>query len=174
MKFINNIISNIKYYLKAYPHFGYAFENPFNIFGNKIIRRIFCFPVIKFNCYPIKYNNNFANALFGLYFVGLSWKDKYGEPHYEDDPFIQLNLFGYCFKIKFTCPVSDKYCTIESYWESMLEYYNKIINNESPNLYDILENNIWIDSKGNSFSNTLFLTNFGITQYIIDKHKSKK
>ena len=135
--------SNINYVYKVYNWFDYMFENPFNIWYNK--------------------------SIFGLYTVALSWKSKYGESRYEDDPFIQVNLFGICFKLQFVCPF-DNIATIESYWESILEYYGKLYEHKIPNLYKIIQKNTWINVNGDKFDTTVILTNRGYLKYLNDMH----
>lgn len=170
---LKSYINNIKYIWKVHPKFGYFFENPFKIWFSKVIREYFILPSFKFNVHSLKYNDNFGNAIFGIYTSALSWKDKYGEPRYEDDPFIQLNLFGICFQLKFKCPFNN-IATEEAYWESMLEYYRIIYKKEKPNLYKILNKNTWVDMNGNYFDNTLFLTLRGFMTYMNDRDIENK
>lgn len=177
---INNILnklkktwSDIKYIFKVYDLFDYEFENPFKIWYNKSIRQVFVLPHIKFNVHSVIYEPSFANDIFGLYTVALSWKSKYGEPRYEDDPFIQLNLFGVCFKIQFRSPTNDGTLTCipdEAYWESMLEYYGKLYEHKIPNLYKIIEKNTWININGDEDDTTVILTNRGYLKYLNDKN----
>ena len=171
---INNILnklkriwSNIKYVCKTYNWFGHMFKNPFSIWYNKSIRQIFILPNIKFKVHSIMYEPSFANDIFGIYTVALSWKSKYGEPRYEDDPFIQLNLFGICFKLRFEAPFKD-IATTESYWESILEYYGKLYEHKIPNLYNIIEKNTWIRANGKEYDTTIILTNNGFSKYLND------
>ena len=173
---INNILnklkqtwSDIKYIFKVYDLFDYEFENPFNIWFNKSIRQMFVLPQIKFNVHSVMYEPSFANDIFGLYTVALSWKSKYGEPRYEDDPFIQLNLFGVCFKIRFASPFNDV-ATEESYWESILTYYGKLYEHKVPNLYKIIQKNTWTNVNGDEFDTTVILTNRGYLKYLTDKN----
>lgn len=177
---INNILnklkktwSDIKYIFKVYDLFDYEFENPFKIWYNKSIRQVFVLPHIKFNVHSVIYEPSFANDIFGLYTVALSWKSKYGEPRYEDDPFIQLNLFGVCFKIQFRSPTNDGTLTCipdEAYWESILEYYGKLYEHKIPNLYKIIEKNTWINMNGDEDDTTVILTNRGYLKYLNDKN----
>ena len=173
---INNILnklkktwSDIKYIFKVYDLFDYMFENPFSIWCNKSIRQVFVLPNIKFNVHSVMYESGFTSDIFGLYTVALSWKSKYGEPRYEDDPFIQLNLFGICFKLRFEAPFKD-IATTESYWESTIEYYNKLYEHKIPNLYKIIQKNTWINMNGDKFDTTVILTNRGYLKYLNDMH----
>ena len=174
---INNILnklkktwSDIKYIFKVYDLFDYEFENPFEIWCNKAVRQLFVLPQIKFNVHSVIYEQSFANDIFGLYTVALSWKSKYGESRYEDDPFIQLNLFGVCFKIRFASPFNDDVVTEESYWESILTYYGKLYEHKVPNLYKIIQKNTWTNMNGDEFDTTVILTNRGYLKYLTDKN----
>lgn len=177
---INNILnklkqtwSNIKYICKTYNWFGYIFENPFSIWHNEAVRQMFILPHIKFNVHSVMYEPSFANDIFGLYTVALSWKLKYDEPRYEDDPFIQLNLFGVCFKIQFRSPTNDGTLTCmpdEAYWESILEYYGKLYEHKIPNLYKIIYNNTWCNTDMKKYDTTVILTNHGYLKYLNDKN----
>lgn len=177
---INNILnkikktwSDIKYIFNVYDLFDYEFENPFKIWCNKAVRQMFILPNIKFNVHSVMYEPSFANDIFGLYTVALSWKSKYGEPRYEDDPFIQLNLFGVCFKIRFASPFNDGTLTCmpdEAYWESILEYYGKLYEHQTPNLYKIIRNNTWRRSNMKEYDTTVILTNRGYLKYLTDKN----
>ena len=174
---INNILnklkktwSDIKYIFKVYDLFDYEFENPFEIWCNKAVRQLFVLPQIKFNVHSVIYEQSFANDIFGLYTVALSWKSKYGEPRYEDDPFIQLNLFGVCFKIRFASPFNDDVVIEESYWESILTYYGKLYEHKVPNLYKIIQKNTWTNMNGDEFDTTVILTNRGYLKYLTDKN----
>ena len=161
--------SNINYVYKVYDWFDYMFENPFKIWGNKAVRQMFILPSLKFSVHSVMYESSFANDIFGLYTVALSWKSKYGESRYEDDPFIQVNLFGICFKLQFVCPF-ENIATIESYWESILEYYGKLYEHKIPNLYKIIQKNTWINMNGDKFDTTVILTNRGYLKYLNDMH----
>lgn len=163
--------SNIKYVCKVHTWFDYMFENPFDIWYNKEIRQVFVLPNIKFNVHSVMYESAFTSDIFGLYTVALSWKSKEGEPRYEYDPFIQLNLFGICFKIQFRSPTNDGTLTCipdESYWESILEYYGKLYEHKIPNLYKIIEKNTWIKMNGEEYDTTVILTNRGYLKYLND------
>ena len=164
--------SNIKYICKTYNWFGYMFENPFSIWCNKKVREMFILPHINFEVHSVMYETSFANTIFGLYTVALSWKSKYGEPRYEDDPFIQLNLFGICFKLRFEAPFKD-IATTESYWESILEYYNKLYEHKIPNLYKIIKGNTFIKINGDEYDTTVILTHNGFSTYLNDFYKFK-
>ncbi len=159
--------SNINYVCKVHTWFDYMFENPFSIWFNKSIRQVFVLPNIKFNVHSVMYESGFTSDIFGLYTVALSWKSKYGEPRYEDDPFIQLNLFGICFKLRFESPFKD-IATTESYWESIIEYYNKLYEHKIPNLYKIIEKNTWTNMNGEEYDTTVILTNRGYLKYLND------
>ena len=159
--------SNIKYVCKVHTWFDYMFENPFSIWYNKEIRQVFVLPNIKFNVHSVMYESGFTSHIFGLYTVALSWTSKYGESRYEDDPCIQLNLFGICFKLRFEAPFKD-IATTESYWESILEYYNKLYEHKIPNLYKIIEKNTWINMNGEEYDTTVILTNRGYLKYLND------
>ena len=143
------------------------FQNPFSIWCNKSVRHIFILPNIKFKIHNVMHEPSFADAIFGLYTVALSWKSKYGESRYEDDPFIQLNLFGICFKLRFESPFKD-IATTESYWESIIEYYGKLYEHKIPNLYKIIENNTWTNMNGEEYDTTVILTNRGYLKYLND------
>ena len=174
---LKRIWSNIKYICKTYNWFGYMFENPFSIWCNKKVREMFILPHINFEIHSVMYETSFANTIFGLYTVALSWKSKYGEPRYEDDPFIQLNLFGICFKIQFRSPTNDGTLTCipdESYWESILEYYGKLYEHKIPNLYKIIEKNTWTNMNGEEYDTTVILTNRGYLKYLNDMQLVKK
>lgn len=163
--------SNIKYICKTYEMFGHMFENPFKFWCNKAIRQMFVLPNIKFSVHSVMYEPSFANAIFGLYTVALSWKSKYGESRYEDDPFIQVNLFGICFKLQFISPANDGTLTCmpdESYWESILEYYGKLYERKIPNLYKIINGNTWSNMNGDEYDTTIILTNRGYLRYLND------
>lgn len=145
------------------------FENPFHIWFNKEIRKIFILPNIKFYIHTIINESTFANSIFGLYTVALSWKTKYGEPRYEDDPFIQINLFGICFKIQFRSPINDGTLTCmpdEAYWESILEYYNALYEHKTPNLYKIIRHNTWLNINGEEYDTSTILTYRGYCKYV--------
>lgn len=168
--------SNIKYICKTYNWFGYMFENPFHIWFNKEIRNIFILPNIKFYIHTIINELTFANSIFGLYTVALSWKTKYSEPRYEDSPFIQINLFGICFKMQFVSQTNDgtlECMPDEAYWESILEYYNKLYEHKIPNLYKIIYNNTWCNTDMKEYDTTVILTNRGYLKYLYDKHNKK-
>ena len=173
---LKRIWSNIKYICKTYKWFGYMFENPFSIWCNESVRQIFILPNIKFKVHNVMYEPSFANAIFGLYTVALSWKSKYGEPRYEDNPFIQLNLFGICFKLQFLSPTNDGTLTCmpdEAYWESILEYYNKLYEHKTPNLYKIIERNTWLNMNGEKYDTSVILTHNGFSTYLNDFYKFK-
>lgn len=173
---LKRIWSNIKYICKTYNWFGYMFENPFSIWCNKKVREMFILPHINFEVHSVMYEKSFANTIFGLYTVALSWKLKYDEPRYEDDPFIQLNLFGICFKIQFRSPTNDGTLTCipdESYWESILEYYGKLYEHKIPNLYKIIKGNTFIKINGDEYDTTVILTHNGFSTYLNDFYKFK-
>ena len=168
---LKRICSNIKYICKTYNWFGYMFENPFSIWYNKAVRQMFILPHIKFNVHSVMHEPSFANDIFGLYTVALSWKLKYDEPRYEDDPFIQLNLFGICFKIQFRSPTNDGTLICmpdEAYWESILEYYGELYEHKIPNLYKIIYNNTWCNTDMKEYDTTIILTNIGYIKYLND------
>lgn len=169
--------SNIKYICKVHTWFDYTFENPFNIWYNKAIRQVFALPNIKFKVHSVMYESGFTSGIFGLYTCALSWKSKYGESQYEDDPFIQLNLFGICFKLQFVSPANDGTLTCmpdEAYWESILEYYGKLYEHRIPNLYKIIEKNTWTNMNGDEYDTTVILTNRGYLQYLNDMYRMGK
>lgn len=168
--------SNIKYICKTYNLFGCMFENPFKIWGNKVIRQIFILPHIKFKVHSVMYEHTFANDIFGFYTVALSWKTKYSEYRYEDDPFIQINLFGICFKVQFISPTNDGTLTCmpdEAYWESILEYYGKLYEHKIPNLYKIIQENTWLNMNGVKYETINILTYKGLLKYLEDKYSTK-
>lgn len=170
---IKEYFSNFKYIWNTYSHFGHFFENPFNIWFNKEIRRVFILPRLKFSVHSVMYNDNCCNDIFGIYTLALSWKSKYGEPRYEYDPFVQLNLFGICFQLKFSCPYDNDFVIHEAYWESILQYYGKLYEKKIPNLYYIIRQNVWLDSNGKELGNLLMtLTNRGFLIYINDFNKA--
>lgn len=169
---IKQIWHNIKYICKTYKWFNYMFENPFKIWGNKEIRQIFALPSIEFKIYNIIHERDFTNSIFGLYTIALSWKTKYYELEYESDPFIQINLFGVCFQLKFSCPYNDDFVITASYWESMLQYYDKLCKGKLPNLYLIIKQNTWTDCFTQKPNNLLMaLTNKGFQIYCRDFNK---
>ena len=173
---LKRIYSNIKYICKTYKWFNYMFQNPFSIWCNKSVRHIFILPNIKFKIHNVMHEPSFADAIFGLYTVALSWKSKYGEPRYEDDPFIQLNLFGICFKLQFVSPTNDGTHTCipdEAYWESILDYYGKLYENKTPNLYKIIDKNTWLDPNGKEYDTTVILTHNGFSTYLKECEKLK-
>ena len=173
---LKRVYSNIKYICKTYKWFNYMFQNPFSIWCNKSVRQIFILPNIKFKIHNVMYEPSFADAIFGLYTVALSWKSKYGEPRYEDDPFIQLNLFGICFKLQFVSPTNDGTHTCmpdEAYWESILDYYGKLYENKTPNLYKIINKNTWLDPNGKEYDTTVILTHNGFFTYLNERENLK-
>ena len=91
----------------------------------------------------------------------------------QDDPFVQLNLFGICFQLKFSCPYDNDFVIHEAYWESILQYYGKLYEKKIPNLYYIIRQNVWLDSNGKELGNLLMtLTNRGFLIYINDFNKA--
>lgn len=176
IKKLKQYCKRITYICNSHYWFGYMLENPFKIWGNKTIRQIFKLPNIKLKIHNVMYEPSFANSIFGLYTVALSWKSKYGESRYEDDPFIQLNLFGICFKLQFISPTNDGTLTCipdEAYWESILEYYGKLYEHKIPNLYNIIETNTWTNMYGEKYDTTIILTTKGFFIYLDDLCKSK-
>lgn len=173
MNKIKQFFGRIKYICNSHDWFGYIFENPFSIWGNKEVRQMFVLPKLKLSVHSVMYEPSFALDIFGIYLSALSWKSKYGEPRYEEDPFIQVNLFGICFKLRFTCPFKDYVVTEESYWESILEYYGKLYEHKTPNLYKIIKRNTWMDMYGYNYEVISILTYRGFLKYIEDMHTYK-
>lgn len=176
MNKIKQFFRRITYICNSHDWFGYIFENPFSIWGNKEVRQMFVLPKLKLSVHSVMYEPSFALDIFGIYLSTLSWKSKYGEPRYEEDPFIQVNLFGICFKLRFACPTNDGTLTCmpeESYWESILEYYNKLYEHKVPNLYKIIRNNTWMDKDGHEYNTTNILTDKGFLRYLEDKSAFK-
>jgi hypothetical protein len=167
---IKQFYRRITYICSSHDWFGYMFENPFSIWGNKEVRKMFVLPNLKLSVHSVMYEPSFALDIFGIYLVALSWKSKYGEPRYEDDPFIQINLFGICFKLRFACPIKDSITTEESYWESILEYYGKLYEHKVPNLYKIIKRNTWLDKDGYKYNTNYILTDKGFFKYLEDKN----
>lgn len=171
---IKQFYRRITYICSSHDWFGYMFENPFSIWGNKEVRKMFVLPNLKLSVHSVMYEPSFALDIFGIYLVALSWKSKYGEPRYEDDPFIQINLFGICFKLRFACPLKDDVVVEESYWESILEYYGKLYEHKIPNLYKIIKRNTWMDVYGRyNYKVINILTNKGFFKYLEDMHTYK-
>ena len=170
---IKQCFRRIAYICNSHDWFGYMFENPFSIWSNKGVRKMFILPKLKLSIHSVMYEPSFALDIFGIYLVALSWKSKYGEPRYEEDPFIQINLFGICFKLRFACPLKDDVVE-ESYWESILEYYGKLYEHKIPNLYKIIKRNTWMDVYGrHNYKVINILTNRGFFKYLEDMHTYK-
>lgn len=155
----------------CHTHFEWFIENPFYIINNKTIRSLFVAPRVRFQKFPTYVCPYWADAVFGIYFVGLEYKSKYNEWRYEGNPFAQFNLFGYSFRWELVCPCDSvsKY----GYWEAILDCYcNYVASNKPFNLYNIIEGNTF--TKWNKYDKeekedmTAVLTNLGFTRYCAD------
>jgi hypothetical protein len=65
-----------------------------------------------------KYPKHFWQKVVMFQYLPLQWKPKYDEFRFEQEPFIDLNLFGYHFGIVFSL---EKY-NLDAYWEALLEH----------------------------------------------------
>lgn len=176
-KKITSKIKNIKYVLLTYKLTELILENPFYIINNKIVRRLFVLPNIVLSCGTVKKLSSWANALFGLYFCSISYKNKFNNWRFEEEPFVQLNLFGLYIRLSFKCPIHtvSKY----GYWESILDlYFNYIYNNKQFNLYNIINHNTFSSYTSDGIFKkedmTLVLTPIGYIQYHTDAACAKQ
>lgn len=149
-------------------------ENP-TMIQDEEIKRYFKRPKTEFVHGWIDEMNTWFDPLFGFCTAEVSWKDKYGKARFENGPyisvpFVQVNLFGYAFIWKFTCPCSESEIGCEdAYWESLMDYYNMTENKYADsNLYRIITENIWQDASGKDYKTIKILTDDGYQKYLDD------
>lgn len=152
--------------------FGFWFDNLFKIILNKTIRNLFVLPRACITTFPSYIcARKEEKAFFGFYIHSIDYKNKFGEWRFEQAPYIQLNLFGYAFKLVFNCPFPDDEICECGYWEAILDIYcNYAYNgNNNFNLYKVLENNTWTNRDGEKENMTRTLTRYGLKRYYYDK-----
>lgn len=160
-------IQTVKYMWRSYTHCELFLDNPLYIIRNKTVRRLFVIPKLKWSCGTVINLGSWSNALFGLYSCSVSFKEKHNKWVFEEEPFVQLNLFGLYVRAEFRCPV-DTVCRY-GYWESIFQLYcDHVCNNKPYNLYNIISDNTWDvyeDDTPKKEDMTAILTSAGYTRY---------
>lgn len=164
---IKDTVKHIKYIWQCYPHFVWFVENPFYIVFNKTVLRFFSLPKVHFYAHSVLNEREWCDSVFGFYSCAISYKNKYNTWRFENEPFIQLNLFGFCFGVKLICPTNDV-CEY-GYWESILDLYcNYVGSKKKFNLYKIINRNTWQDTINGHLVNDdmmKILTFIGLQEY---------
>lgn len=116
------------------------FNTPLTIYN--YVKHIFQKPELHFTYYNMPYRY-YEGKVFDLRVSDIVYKMKYNEPRHEENPYIQLTLFGkWQFFWDWRKYFNDKDESM-IYWETLLWYWT-----QPGGIVEAIENNNWIDSNG--------------------------